>query len=118
MNKYSIIIIAGISVLLSFVSVAHSTNYDYDSLNRLTKVTYDGGFQISYSYDAVGNRIERTAKLQVINFTNFAVFAAHWLQSGCGEPDFCNGADLDGNSQVDYNDLALFAQHWLEGVGP
>jgi len=50
MNKYPIIIIAGISVLFSFVSVAHSTTYDYDSLNRLVRVTYDSGCRIGDTY--------------------------------------------------------------------
>ena len=34
--------------------------YTYDSNNRLTKVVYDNGTTINYSYDALGNRISKT----------------------------------------------------------
>lgn len=34
---------------------AHATSYIYDSLNRLTRVSYDNGSYISYVYDLVGN---------------------------------------------------------------
>lgn len=33
------------------------TTYEYDALNRLTKVTYAGGQVVQYSYDALGNRL-------------------------------------------------------------
>lgn len=35
------------------------TTYEYDSLNRLTKVTYADGAQILYYYDANGNRTSK-----------------------------------------------------------
>ena len=34
----------------------HSVTYTYDRLHRLTTVTYSSGTEITYSYDAVGNR--------------------------------------------------------------
>src|ERR1017187_4819084 len=34
-----------------------TTSYTYDSLNRLTKADYGGGLEISYTYDAAGNRL-------------------------------------------------------------
>lgn len=36
---------------------AGSANYSYDNLGRVIKVTYSNGKTISYSYDAVGNRV-------------------------------------------------------------
>ena len=36
------------------------TGYEYDNLNRLTKVTYDNGTTISYNYDELGNRQKKT----------------------------------------------------------
>lgn len=41
-------------ILLGTVTVEAST-YTYDSLNRLTTVTYDNGQKITYSYDSGGN---------------------------------------------------------------
>jgi len=36
-----------------------SVTYEYDKLNRLTRVTYDDGSVIVYHYDAAGNRTAR-----------------------------------------------------------
>jgi len=33
--------------------------YTYDNLNRLTKVVYGNGTTITYTYDALGNRISK-----------------------------------------------------------
>jgi YD repeat-containing protein len=35
---------------------ATTITYEYDNLGRLTKMTYSTGRQITYSYDATGNR--------------------------------------------------------------
>ncbi len=37
-----------------------------------------------------------------------AVLASHWLEAGCGAPDWCGGADADRDSAVDFVDFALF----------
>ena len=47
----------GLVFLLSSLRVAFAVDYSYDALNRLTKVTYDNGAFIAYSYDAAGNRL-------------------------------------------------------------
>ncbi len=49
-----------------------------------------------------------TIRITENNLGYLAVFASHWLQAGCGRPDWCSGADLDGNSVVDFADFALF----------
>jgi YD repeat-containing protein len=41
------------------VGVAAAETYEYDALNRLTRVTRDDGHAESFSYDAAGNVIER-----------------------------------------------------------
>jgi YD repeat-containing protein len=38
------------------VSGPPGVNYTYDSLGRLTEVTYTNGTTITYNYDAMGNR--------------------------------------------------------------
>ena len=46
--------------LALFVSLqASAQTYTYDNLNRMTKVVYDNGTTITYSFDALGNRTSK-----------------------------------------------------------
>ena len=114
-----VILILGLNILSQ---LAYGTSYEYDTLNRLTRVTYDGGFQIVYSYDEVGNRTQRVATNVAdiavdgsVNSKDFALVGAHWLQTDCNQPDWCEGADFDHSGSVDILDLATFAKYWLAG---
>lgn len=65
-------------------------------------------------------QIEQTADFDDdcdVDFLDFSLFAQHWLQEGCTEPDWCGGADLvhDANVVVDMLDLMEFTRNWLEG---
>jgi hypothetical protein len=52
-----------------------------------------------------------------INFVEFAMFAAHWLETGCNlQNNWCGRADLDRNKDVDFNDLKMLADNWLAGT--
>jgi len=53
-----------------------------------------------------------------VNWNDFSIFVAHWLDDLCTGPTWCGGADLDGSSQVDWGDFAIFADHWLECTAP
>jgi YD repeat-containing protein len=44
---------------LSIAPALSATSYTYDSLGRLIKVRYDNGKEITYTYDAAGNRVQR-----------------------------------------------------------
>jgi YD repeat-containing protein len=46
-----------ILVLHPNLAIAQSVSYQYDSWHRLTNATYENGVTISYTYDAVGNRL-------------------------------------------------------------
>ena len=48
-----------------------------------------------------------------VNFIDFAIFASQWDANDCNDPNWCEGADLDRNGDVDYNDLGLFVEYWL-----
>ncbi|MFC1782131.1 S8 family serine peptidase [Planctomycetota bacterium] len=50
-----------------------------------------------------------------VDLADFAFFAAHWLETGCG---VCDGADLSGDGNVDLVDFAIFAAHYLIGKVP
>ena len=45
----------------------------------------------------------------ITNNLKFATeLGSYWLETSCGEPDWCEGLDLDQNSIVDLIDLAMF----------
>ena len=49
----------------------------------------------------------------VVDFADFVTIAGQWLASGCIFPEWCFGADLDGNGEVNFEDFLLFGQDWL-----
>lgn len=51
--------------LLAAPAAAEADEYQYDSLGRLTRVTYSTGAVVQYSYDAAGNRTTVVANLTV-----------------------------------------------------
>lgn len=64
------IINISILCLLALGAFAQSTNtYEYDNLNRLTKVTFANGAVVQYSYDAVGNRLTKTVAGAYVSYT-------------------------------------------------
>ncbi|MEJ5258732.1 MAG: choice-of-anchor M domain-containing protein [Anaerohalosphaeraceae bacterium] len=48
-----------------------------------------------------------------VNLSDAAVIAAHWLQSGCADPNSCGGADLNQSGRVEPADLSILADQWL-----
>jgi hypothetical protein len=54
------------------------------------------------------------AGLYGVNYVDFAVFAAHWEQTGC--PDGCENADINNSGTVDITDLMSLAENWLAGI--
>ena len=49
-----------------------------------------------------------------VDFSDFAGLASYWGITSCSDPNWCEGADLDRNGNVDSDDLMLFADYWLE----
>lgn len=49
-----------------------------------------------------------------VNFSDYTVFASQWNRSDCGEPDYCDGADVNLSGAVDLPDLEIFAYYWLK----
>jgi hypothetical protein len=50
-----------------------------------------------------------------VNFTDYAIFADHWMDDTCSDPNWCDGTDFDHSGNVDMLDLATFARYWLSG---
>ncbi len=48
-----------------------------------------------------------------VDFDDFAMFAARWMDVGCG---VCDGADFTGEGNVDTLDLSEFGDNWLAGI--
>jgi hypothetical protein len=49
---------------------------------------------------------------------DFAMFAPHWLETGCNGSaanNWCNRADINHLDGVNLDDLTLFAGNWLAG---
>lgn len=64
--RYQIIILLYILCAGHSTSLAQVSNiYEYDNLSRLTKVQYPNGSVITYTYDALGNRLTKTRVLGI-----------------------------------------------------
>ena len=119
-------IIAAVILVLLFVSQpSFATSYHYDSLHRLSKVTYNDGMVIAYDYDASGNRSQRIITVladfdfdRTVNLTDFARFTSRWLETNCAYPDHCDGTDFDWSTEVDIEDLLTFVVFWLYNTTP
>ena len=47
-------------------------------------------------------------EIQIIDKTagRLLDFATHWLEEGCGEPDWCDGQDVNADTVVNFEDFA------------
>jgi YD repeat-containing protein len=113
------------SVLLPFQGYSTTISYQYDSLNRLTKVRYGGGAVISYSYDPAGNRLSRTL---IINGTSIlgdmnddgfislddailALQVVSGLKPAGIRPDYAgSGAGIGGNQTIGLEEAIFILQ--------
>ena len=60
--KKAWLVLTAVVILLLLAVSAHASyqiEYEYDSLDRLIKVTHPNGESVLYVYDAVGNRIQK-----------------------------------------------------------
>ena len=58
--KNSILLSLILSVFILNIAAQNSISYQYDNLNRLTAVVYSDGSSISYTYNALGDRLSKT----------------------------------------------------------
>ncbi len=111
-------------LIVVFASVGLGETYRYDSVNRLTRVTYDDGTRIIYSYDASGNRTRRVVTVLSdfdgdgdVDFVDFSTLAAQWLDvPGVPSADIAPWPNGDGT--IDLQDLNVLVEQWLSGTTP
>ena len=49
----------------------------------------------------------------IINFEDFAMFSAFWMNQSCSDPNWCLGSDFNASGAVDNDDLLIFCNYWL-----
>ena len=76
----SAILVAACALLAAMAPAARATQYEYDALNRVTRVTHDNGTSVSYTYDAAGNITS------VITRGRSSAVVSARLGSGSGNP--------------------------------
>ena len=56
-----------------------------------------------------GHYFYMNGEIRIINemVERLANFAAHWLEEDCGEPDWCEGQDVNADTVVNLEDYAL-----------
>lgn len=66
--RYTLVYIIFNLLFFAVTSVGYAISYEYDSLDRLTRVVYDSGKFVTYTYDAAGNllRVHTEVPLEAI----------------------------------------------------
>lgn len=49
-----------------------------------------------------------------VNLIDYGMLSDQWSSTGCADPDWCNGADINRDSTVDSDDMTIFTNLWLE----
>ena len=97
-TKWLISVVA-LAMLPGLTSSA-STSYVYDNLGRIWTVTYDNGLQVTYSYDAAGNRtsvVTQTGTNRPPQANNYYVAVVTNTQTPAFFP-LSNDVDPDGDA--------------------
>jgi len=72
-TKMLSVVVLFVALSIAVTVIGGPAQYEYDNLHRLISVTYDDGTTISYTYDALGNRLTKevsaAAVTPTINFT-------------------------------------------------
>jgi len=90
---------------------------DYNAINiGDCNVAYDNYDINDPNYDLEFSHV-RTRDFNTdtkVDFIDFAILASYWQVTDCQDWNWCEGADLDIDGDVDPNDLGLFVDYWLE----
>jgi hypothetical protein len=53
-----------------------------------------------------------------VDLADLAILVSYWLEQDCGLPDWCEGTDLNRDTEVNFIDYAIFAQAYEAFGGP
>ena len=101
---------------MTYLNAQSKISYEYDNLYRLTKVIYPNGTSVSYSYDALGNRISKkvTGSPAEIrgdvdgdgHVTMADVYAiVDYIMGKNPSPFILNNANVNGDNKVNVADV-------------
>ena len=62
------------------------------------------------SVSTIDGDFDRNCRVDIFDFYHLTQY---WLSSGCGDPNWCEGVDIDHSTRVDGLDYSLFADRWL-----
>jgi hypothetical protein len=81
-------------------------------------VTDDRGVSVTdWRYYEVPVNVDLAGDDGRVDMKDLAELASCWHRNGCGEPDWCAGADLDRSGSVDAGDLHVLSRQWLAVTG-
>lgn len=50
-----------------------------------------------------------------VDFADLRLLSGSWLDQ-CASPDWCNGADINRDSLINFEDFVIFADNWMQSV--
>lgn len=101
---------------MTYLNAQSKISYEYDNLYRLTKVIYPNGTSVSYSYDALGNRISKKvtgSPAEIMgdvdgdgHVTMADVYAiVDYIMGKNPSPFILNNANVNGDNKVNVADV-------------
>jgi RHS repeat-associated protein len=95
-------------------SINQMNEYDDPSTNDPAPVPDDDGKPDDFMVNA--NPLAGDSEPDgIVGFDDLAVIALHWVD-GCSGPGWCEGADIDLSTDVDFVDYGYLALNWLDSV--
>jgi hypothetical protein len=104
-------------------NVAKYAQGEFDVTGSVTSNgTYSFGVKTASLADLDWYSREKTDTPPVLEITTadldtLGIFGWQWLNTNCGENEFCFGADLDRNGTVNLYDFVTLGQYWLDTTG-
>ncbi len=99
-----------------FVSILDDNAVEDDETINLSLSNPTGGATLGSQNTAVLTIIDNEPDINndgAVNLGDLSEFTEHWMNN-CTEPNWCEGADFDSSTKVDFNDFAIFSNHWLD----